>query len=257
MHTVAHTLPDRIAFFADAHLGIPGDDPARAERVADFLRSLNGAASHLYIAGDLFDFWFEYRTAAPTTAPQVVCELYNLVRSGARVTLLAGNHDFWFGSYLRDGIGIELAPDAVVADHQGMRLYIHHGDGLYPDDHGYRMLKKILRNRLTITAFRIIPPDLAHRIAAFTSTTSRRFLAPPPMRDDYYAELFRGIADSRLALGYDAVVYGHSHVPLVEKREKGVLVLLGDWLSRFTYVILENGSFTLHRWEGKGGNSHG
>lgn len=250
MQTAAHTLPDRVAFFADAHLGIPGDDPARAERVAGFLRSLHGAISHLYIVGDLFDFWFEYRTVVPSTAPQVICELYNIRRSGARITLLAGNHDFWFGPYIGNGIGVELAPGAVVAAHQGLKLYIHHGDGLYPDDHGYRMLKRLLRNRLSIALFRLIHPDLAHRIAGFTSTSSRRWLAPPPGRDEHYAALFRAIADSRLAEGYDAVVYGHSHVPLAEKREKGTLVLLGDWLSRSTYAILEHGAFTLHEWKG-------
>lgn len=249
MQTVDKTLPDRVAFFADAHLGIPGDNPARAERLAGFIRSLNGAVSHLYIVGDLFDFWFEYRTVVPTTAPQVICELYNLSRTGARITLLAGNHDFWFGSYLGDGIGIKLAPDAVIAEHQGLRLYIHHGDGLYPDDHGYRVLRRVLRNGVSIALFRLIHPDIASRIARFTSTSSRLWLAPPPGRDEHYADLFRIIADRRLAFGYDAVVYGHSHVPLAEKREKGMLVLLGDWLSRFSYVILENGAFTLHRWE--------
>jgi UDP-2,3-diacylglucosamine hydrolase len=248
MNSITTTLPDRIVFFADAHLGLPGDTTERAERVAEFLRSLRGGISHLYIVGDLFDFWFEYRTVVPSTAPQVLCELYNLVRSGVRVTLLAGNHDYWFGNYLRNGIGVEFAPGEVIADHQGLRIYLHHGDGLYPKDHGYRLLKRFLRNRAIISLFRLIHPDLAHRIAALTSTTSRTILAPRPGRDDEYAALFRLIADRRLAEGYDAVVYGHSHVPLVEKRDGGTLVLLGDWLTHCTYVTLEGGAFTLRHW---------
>ena len=88
-------LPDRIAFIADAHLGLPGDDPSRSYVLADFLSHLKGTVSHLYIVGDLFDFWFEYKAVVPNTAPEVVFELYNLVRSGARVYIFAGNHDYW------------------------------------------------------------------------------------------------------------------------------------------------------------------
>ena len=240
-------LPDKIAFFADAHLGMPGDNPGHAEIVASFLRLLNGTVSHLYIAGDLFDYWFEYKTVVPNTAPEVVFELYNLVRSGTEVTILAGNHDYWLGSYLRDTVGLKIAPNEVIAEHQGLKLYIHHGDGLYPDDHGYRILKKILRNRLSIRLFSLIHPDLATRIARLFSRTSRQYLAPP-VESEKSTVLFRHIADKRLADGYDTVLYGHCHVPLMEKRDNGTMILLGDWITHSTYVILENGTFTLHEW---------
>jgi len=249
MQTDIHFLPDRIAFIADVHLGLPGDDPRRAGKVASFIRNLHASVSHLYIVGDLFDFWFEYRHVVPKTAPSVLFELYNLVRTGTTVTLLAGNHDYWAGSYLAEDVGLTLVPDNLVVEHQGIRIYLHHGDGCYPDDHGYRLLKKVLRSRFTIWLFRLIHPDIAHKIAAFTSQSSRQYLAPPPGRNDVYEGLFRDIADKRLRDGFDATVYGHSHVPLVEKRPGGILVLLGDWLSNATYVILENGTFTLHSWQ--------
>jgi UDP-2,3-diacylglucosamine hydrolase len=143
---------------------------------------------------------------------------------------------------------MELHPDGLTVEHQGLRLYLHHGDGLYPDDHGYRLLKKVLRNRFIIALFRLVHPDLAARIARITSSTSRKYLAPPPGRDEVYANLFRAIADTRLAGGFDAAVYGHSHVALAEKRGNGTLVLLGDWIARSTYAVLEHGVFTLHEW---------
>lgn len=248
MQIKTSTLPDRIVFVSDIHLGLSGDTPCRMERFVAFLRDLRGNVSHLYIVGDLFDFWFEYTTVIPRIAPQVVFELYNLVQSGAKVFLLAGNHDFWFGDYLRRDVGLSLFPDEIIAWHQGLKLYIHHGDGLYPDDHGYRLLKRILRNRMSISLFRLIHPDFARRIAEITSKTSRKYLAPPPGRDERYADLFRTIADNRLGQGFDTVIYGHSHVPLVENREKGTVVLLGDWIHHSTYVILENGIFTLLEW---------
>ncbi|MFC1606886.1 UDP-2,3-diacylglucosamine diphosphatase [Candidatus Latescibacterota bacterium] len=245
MNDSHHTNPDRVAFIADAHLGIGNDNEKRSETVAAFLRWLHGRISHLYIVGDLFDFWFEYKSVIPCTAPHVIFELYNLIQSGIEVTLFAGNHDYWLGPYLRDSVGVKIVLDEAVVEHQGLRIYLHHGDGLYPDDHGYRLLKRILRNKLSIYLYGLLHPDLAARIARLTSKTSRKYLAPPVGYDERYASLFREIADTRLKDGYDAVIYGHSHVPLHEQRPDGKLILLGDWFFHNTYVILENGEFTL------------
>ncbi len=242
-------LPDRIAFIADAHLGMPGDDPERIEKVAAFIRWIRGTISHLYIVGDLFDFWFEYKSVVPNTAPHVVYELYNLTKDGTIVTLFAGNHDYWFGQYLRDSVGLVIEPNDMVVEHQGKKIYLHHGDGLYPNDYSYRFLKKILRNNFSIYLFRFIHPDLAMWIAELTSKTSRKYLAPPPEKIDHQLKLFRDIADKRLKNGFDSVVYGHSHIPLVENRLHGTLILLGDWIQHDTFVILENGEFNIHTWK--------
>jgi UDP-2,3-diacylglucosamine hydrolase len=257
MTNSADNLPDRVIFLADVHLGMPGDTSVRADRFAAFLRWLRGKAVHLYIVGDLFDFWFEYRNVVPNTAPQVICELYHLVRSGMKITLLAGNHDYWVGPYLRQSVGLETFPDEVVIERQGLRFLVHHGDGLYPHDYGYRLLKKILRNPVSIGLFRLIHPDLARRIAMFTSKTSRKYLAPPPGRDEHYSALFRRIADEKLKQGFDAVIYGHSHVRLLEQREQGALLLLGDWIHYSTFAVLENGQFTLCEWNPEGESIRG
>ena len=239
---------DKIAFIADAHLGMPGDTPERANNTVHFLRWLRGKISHLYIVGDLFDFWFEYKSVVPNTTPHVIFELYNLVRSGVKVTLFAGNHDYWLGQYLERSVGLHLIFDDLVVEHQGIKIYIHHGDGLYPHDHGYRIMKKVLRNKLSIYLFGLFHPDFAAKIARLTSKTSRNYLAPPDGNVERNRRLFREIADKRLVDGYNAVVYGHSHVQLIEKRSLGTLVLLGDWIKLNTYVMLENGEFTLNNW---------
>ncbi|MFC1541417.1 UDP-2,3-diacylglucosamine diphosphatase [Candidatus Latescibacterota bacterium] len=241
-------LPDRIAFIADAHLGMPGDNPERSEKITAFLIWLKGKISHLYIVGDLFDFWFEYKTVVPNTSPKIIFELYNLVHSGTEVIILAGNHDYWLGKYISNDVGLRIALNELIVEHQNKKIYIHHGDGLYPHDHGYRILKKVLRNKISISLFRIIHPDIASWIARITSKTSRYYIAPPVVSEKRIT-LFRPIADKRLKEGFDAAVYGHSHVPLIEKRENGNLILLGDWIKHSTYVFLENGNFTLHNWE--------
>jgi len=241
-------IPDRVVFIADAHLGMPGDNPERSQKLVSFLQWLKGKVTHLYIVGDLFDFWFEYKTVIPNTCPHVIFELYNLVRAGTTVSLFAGNHDYWLGPYLENSVGVKVELDNLVVEHQQKKIFIHHGDGLFPDDHGYRFLKKVLRNKLSIFVFRFLHPDIASYIAKITSKTSRDYMTAP---DFEYKNtlLFRAIADNRLKEGYDAVVYGHSHVALVEKRPYGTLVLTGDWINKSTYVILQNGEFTIYNWE--------
>ena len=247
MKKITDTDTSRIVFLSDVHLGLPGDNPTRALILADFLRSLKGTVSHLYLVGDIFDFWFEYKSVVPSTAPEVIFELYNLVRSGTEVYLFAGNHDYWLGPYLTDHVGVKIIPDSLIVEHQGKRIYLHHGDGLYPHDKGYRLLKKVLRNKVSIFIFGLLHPDLAAKIAKLTSKTSRNYLSPSDYEEQNLA-LFRPIGDERLEKGFDAAVYGHCHVPLIEERERGLLVLLGDWIRHNTYVTLENGTFTLHSW---------
>ena len=241
-------LPNRVVFIADAHLGMPNDDPERHVKLVEFLRWLHGKASHVYIVGDLFDFWFEYRSFIPNTCPRVIFELYNIVQAGTEVVIFAGNHDYWFGPYISKSVGIKIIPDENIVIHQNQKIFIHHGDGLYPYDHGYRILKKILRNKLSIFLFKLIHPDCAAWIAKVTSKTSRTYLAPEDF-EGKNTEHYRNSADQRLKQGFNAVVYGHAHVPLIEKRPEGTLVLLGDWIKHNTYVFLENGKFTINSWK--------
>ena len=240
-------LPYRVAFIADAHLGMPNDDPERHVKLVEFLRWVNGKISHLYIVGDLFDFWFEYKSVIPNTCPHVIFELYNIVQAGTEVVIFAGNHDYWLGPYISKSVGIKIIPDEIIVEHQNQKIYIHHGDGFYPHDYGYRILKRVLRNKLSIFLFKLIHPDCAAWIAKVTSGTSRTYLAPEDFKGKNI-ELFRNIADKRLKEGFDAVVYGHAHVPLIEERPEGTLVLLGDWIKHNTYIFLENGKFTINSW---------
>ncbi len=129
MNAKRDTLPDRIAFIADAHLKNRNRTPDREERLLSFLRWIKGRVSHLYIVGDLFDFWFEYATVVPTTAPRIIFELYNLVQGGTRVVLFAGNQDYWLGPYLSREIGIDIELSCRAEVHQGVKMFIHHGDG--------------------------------------------------------------------------------------------------------------------------------
>jgi len=234
-------------FFCDAHLGAdpPEQEAAREARLHHFLGSLPGRASSVYIIGDLFDFWFEYRTAIPARHFRTLMALRALTEAGVPVTYLNGNHDFWLGAFLEREIGVRPCPGPLPLELDGRRIWLHHGDGLIGGDLGYRLLKRVLRHRASVALFQLLHPDLGIPLARRVSALSRRAREEQGLEGD---RLWREIAEPRFAEGYDAVLIGHFH-QLYERRENGrELFVLGDWITRFSYAVLEGGRFRLEVW---------
>jgi UDP-2,3-diacylglucosamine hydrolase len=241
--------PPAAYFLSDAHLGADSDASERAQRTRlhDFLNSLAGRASALYIVGDLFDFWFEYRSAIPRRLFSTLSVLERLRSSGLEITYLNGNHDFWLGHFLSAELGIRTVDGALPLELQGRRLWVHHGDGLAGGDLGYRVLKRVLRSPISIGLYRWVHPDLGIPLAHWASNLSRDTKGERPLEPE---RLWNEIAVPRFKAGYDAVVIGHFH-HLYERREAGrEFFVLGDWIRRFTYLRLEEGVFTLETWSG-------
>lgn len=241
--------PEAAVFFSDAHLGAEpkAREASREARLHEFLDTVAARASALYVVGDLFDFWFEYRTAIPSRPFQTLCALGRIRRAGIPVTYLGGNHDFWIGRFLRDELGIEVREGALELELQGRRLWIHHGDGLIGGDVGYKVLKRVLRSPACIALYRLIHPDLGIPLAGWVSGTSRHSRDARPLDGP---RLVREIAAPQFARGHDAVIIGHFH-HVYEHREGGRdFVVLGDWIRHFTYAVLEDGVLRLERWPG-------
>jgi len=241
------TVSGKIYFISDVHLGAPGDGRSAAEHenaLIGFLRRIRDDAEMLYIVGDLFDFWFEYRTAVPATGARVLFEIYALVQAGVRVVYLPGNHDIWLGPYLSEQVGVELPGGPVSVTHQGVRIFIAHGDE-FRSDRTFRISRKILKTPVCIALFRLLHPDLGALLARATSRVSefRAWRRPDPSR-----KIFTRAAEAKFAEGFDAVVCGHYHRPLCERVDGGTLVILGDWVKEDTYAVLENGTFEVRRW---------
>lgn len=237
-------------FLSDAHLGSGPDQDRRVALLLEFLAVIRNRTTHLYILGDLFDFWFEYRHAIPKGHFRVLRALADLIASGAKVSYFGGNHDFWCGSYLASEVGLDVHQEPLALSLDQRRLYLAHGDGIGPGDRGYHFLKAVLRNRLAIALYRTIHPDLGIPLAYRVSAISRQHTRG---RVAILAYLKRHLAIPRYAAGDDAIVIGHVHDPLHLRDEQGRdFLIIGDWMENFTFVELEQGRFRLNRYLGDG-----
>jgi len=230
-----------IYFISDAHLNGEGE---REAILTSFLDGIKGCEL-LYILGDLFDFWFEYRAVIPSQYIRTVCKLLELTQAGTKIVYLAGNHDFWLGKFLGSRIGVQVEPGPLLVEHQGLRMYLAHGDGFVKGEIGYRFLKRILRSPLNIALFRLLHPDFAFPLARGISRFSR---GSTQGRGERLMRDYERIASRLMRKGMDAVILAHIHRPLYKKLAGGVYINLGDWINHYTFGKLEKGVLSLERW---------
>ncbi len=231
-------------FVSDVHLGL-GDADAEQRKLAlllSLLADIRRERGDLYIVGDLFDFWYEYRSVVPRGYHRLYQALEDLRRDGCAVTYLAGNHDFAIGDFFSRDLGVAVVRDDIAFTAQGRRFYLFHGDGLAVRDGGYRLLKRILRSPISQRLYRMLHPDLAFGIARRFSHTSRDYTSA---RDYGETDGMRAEAERRIAAGSDIVIMGHRHLPRHEAVGDGVYLNLGDWLSHFTYAVCRDGEISL------------
>ncbi len=239
-------MPNRVYFISDVHIGWGSarEDRDRQDRLIAFLRTLGGDAEALYVVGDLFDFWFEYRSVVPRAGARVLFELYHLIQAGVPVVCIPGNHDLWLGAFLSKEVGITLLPNRSVVHHQGVRICLDHGDDLIGGSL-YRLVKKILLHPTCIALFRLLHPDLGALLARMVSNRPTLGAA----LGSHTVEAYDREAHRRFGAEADVVVFGHLHRPVLRRDEAGTLVILGDWIKHFSYAVLEGGEMEVKRWE--------
>jgi UDP-2,3-diacylglucosamine hydrolase len=228
-------LPSPCYIISDSHLGVASLDIEKS--LVRFLRNLEGRAGSLVINGDLFDFWFEWKSVIPRNSFRALAALADLRDSGVPILYVAGNHDCWGDDVLRNDIGVDYHLGPWTGDIAGWTARIEHGDGLrLKEDRGYRFVRPIMRNRAAIRAFRALHPDWATSLANGSSGASRTYRS----RDE--GRGLRAIAMSRLDAdpSLDLLVFGHSHVAALEKSTGGgVFANAGSWLDAPTYLVIK------------------
>lgn len=254
-----NSLQGKIYFASDFHLGIPDHSGSlvREKRLVEWLAMAQKDAAAIFLMGDLFDFWFEYKTAIPRGYARLFGKLAEITDSGIPIHLFLGNHDMWAFSYLTQELDIQLHKHAEFFQFGGKNFYLAHGDGLGPGDHGYKFIKKVFASPFNQWLFRQLHPDFGIRMALFWSRRSRKVnVEKERKREDINLQYIR----ERITVHSEAVVkdhpeldyllYGHYHCP-VETRigQQAVQIVLGDWITHFTYAVFDGEQLTLKRFE--------
>ena len=239
-----------IYFLSDFHLGAP--DAARSlireKKIIRFLDEIKNDAAEIFILGDLFDFWYEYKKVVPKGYVRILGKLAELSDSGIPLYFFVGNHDMWMNDYFQKELNIPVYFEPKEFVYGGKKFFIGHGDGLGPGDQGYKFIKKIFRNKACQWFFGILPPYIGMGIAGYFSRKSR---AKTGQTD----EVFLGEDKEWLILyskeilqkqQYDYFVFGHRHLPLdIKLSDTSRYLNLGDWIKYNSYAIFDGNDMTL------------
>jgi UDP-2,3-diacylglucosamine hydrolase len=234
-----------VFFVSDTHFKYDGqeiDERMKRDRFISFLAGIEGA-SKLYLLGDIFDFWFEYRSVVPRYYQDVLDALSSLKRSGTEIYIAGGNHDFWLGSFVSDTLGFTILPQRATHAIQGVKVTMTHGDDLLPGDRGYKLLKAVIRSRPAIVAARAVHPDVLY---AFAKRFSRASKGITEKKTERAAKTLLAMAnDAFFRWGNDAFITGHVHYPCLERFGDRTFVILGDWERSFSFLEIRDGRLLL------------
>jgi UDP-2,3-diacylglucosamine hydrolase len=232
----------KIYFISDFHLGSPDYESSliREKRIVKFLDEIKNEASQIFILGDLFDFWFEYKKVVPKGFVRILGKLAELTDSGIEIHFFVGNHDMWMKGYFEKELNIKVYHHPKDFELNGKKFFIGHGDGLGPGDHRYKALKKIFRNKFSQWLFSILHPGFGVGLAGYFSSKSR---AKTGKKDEQFLgeEKEWLIIFSREMLKttyYDYFIFGHRHLPIDFKLTDAThYINLGDWIKYNSYAV--------------------
>ena len=235
-------------FISDVHLYPLGKEHPGREPLKKFLSELAGKEpGELWILGDLFDFWFEYRSVIPAGFSDILSLLKALSSRGWKVAFMPGNHDWWCGDRLAAETGMQIIlTDKHTEIIDGRKTVMAHGDGMGSGDRGYRMMKPVLRWKPATFLFSMLHPTMATCFANLFSHTSRRILRK---KVDSIPEYLARWAKDQAEDGTELVITGHTHCPSVVKHDNLIHASLGDWITHFTYLRVGGGEISLHEYE--------
>lgn len=240
----------KIYFASDQHLGAPNHKESlkREKHFVKWLDTVKEDAHEIFLLGDLFDFWFEYKTAVPKGYVRVLGKIAEITDSGIPVTFFTGNHDMWMFDYLPQEIGITLYRDPIERQINGKTFLIGHGDGLGPGDHGYKFIKKVFRNPVCQWLFARLHPNFGIGLANYFSSKSR--IANGDSDKHFLGEENEWLAiyakEQLQKKHYDYFIFGHRHLPLdLKVGDNSRYINIGEWVSDFTYGVFDGHEMAL------------
>ena len=247
------TAGKKIYFASDFHLGVPTFEKSleREKAILHWLESIEHDAGEIYLVGDVFDFWFEYKTVVPRGFTRLLGKLAQLTDRGIPIHFFTGNHDMWTFDYLEKEVGMIVHREPIAVNLLGKSFMIGHGDGLGPGDAGYKFIKKIFTNPVCKWLFKWLHPDLGIGIANYFSRKSRAKTgnADAQFLGEEKEWLICYSKEILQKAHYDYLIFGHRHFPLDLIIGNSHYINLGDWIQNFTYASFDGEKMELDKWE--------
>lgn len=254
-----HPGGGKVYFLSDLHLGARyvGDTHAAERRVMRFLESIRYDAEEIFLVGDVLDYWYEYRYVVPRGFVRFFGKLAELSDAGVKITWLIGNHDIWIFDYLPAELGIEVVDGAVTRNIMGHGFFITHGDDIDDDSRSFRLMRSLFRNRVCQKLFAAVHPRWTVPFAFGWSKSNRlsdsRYGKTPDIRP--FMEFARKYREQHPETDY--FVFGHLHIEVQRQLPGGgEMVVLGDWIDKFTYAVYDGRSLTMHNWREQPEETH-
>ena len=246
-------IRNKLYFASDFHLGTGGYAKSREReaRLVRWLDSIGHDAAEIFLMGDVFDFWFEYRSVVPKGFVRFFGKLAELSDAGVKLYLFKGNHDMWMFDYFEKELNATIINDELEIERNGKRFYLHHGDGLGPGDGFYKLLKKIFRSKLCQWLFARIHPNFGVGIANYWSTNSREANKKKgdhkPGQQEWLITYSKALLQNNY---YDYLIFGHRHRPMdVPLGDKSRYINLGEWVFSCSYAVFDGVDVKLEYFE--------
>ncbi len=239
-----------IYFIADAHLGSRlVENPREHEmRLVRWLDKVKADAEAIYMLGDMFDFWFEYKTVVPRGYVRFLGKMAELVDSGIEIHFFTGNHDIWTFGYLENEVGLIVHRKQEVIEIKEKKFFLAHGDGLFTEEKGFQFIRSIFHNPTCQKLFQLLPPRIGQNFGYAWSKSNREKILH--LDNKYEGEENESIV--KFAKKYseshevDYMIFGHRHIELdLELKNKTRVVILGDFIDVFSYGVFDGENFYL------------
>ncbi len=251
---ISLTENKKIYFASDNHLGAPTPEASK-EREAKFVRwldTIKADAGAIFLLGDLFDFWFEYRTVVPKGFVRTLGKLAELRDSGIAIYFFVGNHDLWMDDYFEKELNIPVFHRPQEVESCSKRFLIGHGDGLGPGDKGYKRMKKVFTNPFCKWLFRWLHPDIGVRLAQYLSVKNKMISGDEDVH--FLGEdkewLVQYCKRKLETTHYDYFLFGHRHLPMtIDLGDKATYINTGDWIHYYTYAVFDGKETKLMNFE--------
>ena len=246
----------KIYFASDQHFGAPTAELSfpREQKFVAWLDEIKVDAEALFLLGDLFDFWFEYKTVVPKGFVRVLGKLAEIRDSGIPIYFFVGNHDLWMSDYFEKELKIPVYRDNKEFTFNNKTFLIGHGDGKGPGDKGYKRMKRVFTNSFSKALFRWLHPDLGVKLGRYLSVKNKLISGDEDVK-------FLGEENEWLVLyskrkletkHYNYLVFGHRHLPMkITVGENAEYVNLGDWIGYFTYGVFDGKNFEIKKFKTK------